>query len=330
MNERIVNNDEFCPSYQSLGYYDSMAKIDRIQSSKSGLGKIIVISLNPGDDVIPVIKRICLKEKIRGAFISGMGAADRIPIAAFNLATGKYDEIVKTGYHEVSSINGNVSSILNDDNALIDLNIHLHITFADIEGNAYAGHLLTGFSSSAVGELYIQEVIGGMYRFESEILKNGFSMIRFDIAAGRDLIPECKENDEITENKKIINIITKEILKNLYPNKIVNWDNITESDNSLGGELRKASDYFNNIDADVYLGHFKKNQGLKEHIHKKSIQEIYFIIEGHAEIHIEDEILFAQKGDILYIPPEKKHWPINKSEEELKILFCLFPGEKKD
>jgi len=219
MNDFIINNkEEFCPSYKGLGYYENMSEINNIQSSNSGLDKLIAVSLNPGDDVIPVIKRICLKEKIRGAFVSGMGAADRIPIAAFNLKTGKYDEIVKTGYHEVSSINGNVSTILDEDNNLIDLHIHLHITFADIGGKAYAGHLLTGFSSSAVGELYIQEITGGMYRFQQEISKNGYSMIRFNIDVNKDLIPECETEENILNlNDKFI---TKEDAESMVNSKI--------------------------------------------------------------------------------------------------------------
>ena len=129
------------------------------------------------------------------------------------------------------------------------------------------------------------------------------------------------------ENDELINLITREVLYGLYSNKTVNWDTIENSDFDFGGELKKISSQFNNINIDIYQGCFKKNQRLKKHLHKNPTQEIYFILEGYAEIHIENEIIYAKKGDFLCIPAEKIHWPVNKNNEDLKILFFLFPRE---
>jgi predicted DNA-binding protein with PD1-like motif len=140
----------------------------------------IVLSLHSGDDLIPIIKKVCIEKGIKGAFVSAIGSGDRIPIAIFNKKTGKYDEILKTGYHEVISINGNVSTILDNDNNFIDLLVHLHIAFADRSGRVLGGHLLPGFSTSTVLEVLIKEIDGGFYRHQSEISNKGFANIKFN------------------------------------------------------------------------------------------------------------------------------------------------------
>jgi len=201
------NKNIYCPVYKDLGLYNEMSSIPRIEKTETKISRMIMVSLYSGDDLIPLVKRICLEESIRGAFVSAIGAADRIPIAAFNLETGKYDEIVKTGYHEITSIEGNVSTVLDDNNNAIDLMIHLHISFADTKGNAFGGHLLPGLSSAAVGEVYIKEVECGMFRYQSEIDKKGYSTIKFNIPINKDLIPVCKDGAG-TENYKN-EIITK-------------------------------------------------------------------------------------------------------------------------
>ena len=189
----IKKDDDYCPVYKDLNLYTEMSGISRIEKADTKISRMITVSLLTGDDLTPIVKRICLEESIRGAFVSAIGAADRIPIASFNLETGKYDEIIKTGYHEITSIEGNVSTILDDNNNAIDLMIHLHISFADTKGNAFGGHLLPGLSSAAVGEVYIKEVECGMFRYQSEIDKKGFSTIRFNVPVNKDLIPVCKE-----------------------------------------------------------------------------------------------------------------------------------------
>ena len=202
--EKEKFSDVYCPVYRDLDLYSNMSGIKKIQRLDSKIKRIIMISLFNGDDLIPIVKRTCLEEGIRGAFISAIGAADRIPIASFNLETGKYDEIVKTGYHEIISANGNVSTVLDENNNAIDLIVHLHISFSDTRGNAYGGHLLTGFSSVAVGEVYIKEIDGGIYRYKNELEKKGYSTIRFSIPINKDLIPQCRENKDIFNNGKTI------------------------------------------------------------------------------------------------------------------------------
>ena len=307
---------DYCPVYKDLGLYEDMSRVRRIERTEAKIGRTITVSLYSGDDLVPIVKRICLEEGIRGGFVSAIGAADRIPIAAFNLETGNYDQIVKTGYHEVMSIEGNVSTILDDNRNATDLMIHLHIAFADTKGNAFGGHLLPGFSSAAVGEVFIKEVIGGMYRFQSEIDQQGYSTIKFNIPLNKDLIPLCREDAEMDnlkniKNEKLIRKITEDVLRDLNKSSInmTNWDSVEE--------------------IDIIIGEFRKGEKLKIHYHKPPTDEIYYILEGEAEVTMEDKKITARKGDILYIPHGMVHWPVNLKEEVCRILFILSPPEKE-
>ena len=240
------DKNKYCPVYKTLGLYEQMSGISKIERTETKVSRIIMISLFAGDDLIPIVKRVCLEERIRGAFVSAIGAADRIPIAAFNLETGKYDEIVKTGYHEITSIEGNISTILDDDNNAIDLMVHLHITFADTRGNAYGGHLLPGFSSSAVGEVYIKELEGGMFRYQSEIEKKGYSNIKFNVEVNRDLIPICKEG--LRENNYKNEIITKSDAVKIVKNGL---KKITVS--RIANITNEAYEYLNSNEIEIFM-----------------------------------------------------------------------------
>ncbi|MCL5985170.1 MAG: DUF296 domain-containing protein [Actinobacteria bacterium] len=364
----------YCPVYRGLDLYKGMSEVHRIERTTTKIKRTILVSLFKGDDLVPIVKRICLEEGIRGAFISAIGAADRIPIAAFNIETGRYDEILKTGYHEITSVDGNVSTILDDDNNAIDLMVHLHISFADTKGNAYGGHLLPGFSSVAVGEVYIKEIDGGMFRYKSEIDRQGYSTIKFNIPINKDLIPICKDNMDICEfgseiltkedAKGLVNSgckrvtvskvsnITSEASEYLKANGIdveilepapgemikdiqavdvkkVNWDEVLDIDRSFGGALKAFTSTLNLNNIDILIGEFKKGERLKKHLHKHPTEEVYYMIEGEVEVTIDDEKTIAKKGDLLFVPPEVVHWPINQKDEVCRILFILSPKEKE-
>ena len=76
------------------------------------------------------------------------------------------------------------------------------------------------------------------------------------------------------------------------------------------------------------MGEFRKGQGLKQHYHKSPIEEVYYILEGEVEVNIEDRKTTARKGDILSVPPDTVHWPVNHRNEICRILFILSPADK--
>ncbi len=79
-----------------------------------------------------------------------------------------------------------------------------------------------------------------------------------------------------------------------------------------------------------------KNQSLAEarvspakatiqHCHVKS-EEIYYILQGKAEIRVEDEVREVGEGDGIVILPGQRHKIWNTGAEELVFLCCCSPS----
>ena len=55
-------------------------------------------------------------------------------------------------------------------------------------------------------------------------------------------------------------------------------------------------------------------------------EEIYYILEGCGEIHIDSEKAGVRPGDAIAIPPGARHQIINTHRIPLKFLCCCAPG----
>ncbi len=103
-------------------------------------GKILM-RLDKGEEICESLMRIAEDENIRGAAVSGIGAADEIETGVYNLAENKYDKFVFTGNHEITSLSGTLSR---KDAQPYQ---HLHINLADKSGNIVGGHLFRAIIS---------------------------------------------------------------------------------------------------------------------------------------------------------------------------------------
>lgn len=54
--------------------------------------------------------------------------------------------------------------------------------------------------------------------------------------------------------------------------------------------------------------------------------EIYFILEGKGEMHLNEETFMAEPGDTIYIPPDALQWICNKGKSPLKFLCIVTPA----
>lgn len=63
------------------------------------------------------------------------------------------------------------------------------------------------------------------------------------------------------------------------------------------------------------------NKSTIEHFHEKS-EEIYYILKSRGKIKITDEIEKVEKGDVVFIPPGKKHKIWNTGNVEF-VLLCI-------
>jgi mannose-6-phosphate isomerase-like protein (cupin superfamily) len=104
----------------------------------------------------------------------------------------------------------------------------------------------------------------------------------------------------------------------------------------------KSSSYFDAVDETVLaeLLH-PKNDGVKldfsiahavlkpgksslPHILKESV-EVYYILEGQGQMHIDREVETVESGQVVYIPPKNNQWIKNTGNEDLKFLCIVSP-----
>lgn len=66
--------------------------------------------------------------------------------------------------------------------------------------------------------------------------------------------------------------------------------------------------------------------GLTSYLHKLKTSEVYYIIEGEGEMHIDDEVKKVIPGQAVYIPPESKQSITNTGSMDLKFICIVDPA----
>ncbi|MFW5734977.1 MAG: PPC domain-containing DNA-binding protein [Oceanidesulfovibrio sp.] len=133
-------------------------------------GAKILIRLDPGDEVIESLKKVCRDEKVTMGVLSGIGAIDRAIVGLFDPKEKKYhsNEIKKN--LEITALAGNVTTMDGE------VYIHAHATMGDIESNAFGGHLNEA-DVSCTAEIIIDVFEGQVDREKSE--KIGLNLLKF-------------------------------------------------------------------------------------------------------------------------------------------------------
>ncbi|TQQ84886.1 DNA-binding protein [Peptacetobacter hominis] len=99
-------------------------------------GNTIALRVDYGEEILEKINEVCVKENIKTAAISGIGATKETEIGLYNMETGEYKREVYTGLYEVGSLIGNITE--KDSKPYI----HLHIVIGDTKKDAvHCGHL---------------------------------------------------------------------------------------------------------------------------------------------------------------------------------------------
>ncbi len=63
-------------------------------------------------------------------------------------------------------------------------------------------------------------------------------------------------------------------------------------------------------------GHNSKRHRLKTH-------ELYFVVEGHAVVHVDEESAVVEPGDAVEIPPGAVQWIDNSGGSEPFVFLCV-------
>ena len=133
-------------------------------------GEIIVLRLEKGEEVIESIKNLCEKEDIKVGSISGLGASNHVEVGLFKVDEKKYYSNTFEDDFEITNLTGNISRMNGE------VYLHIHGTFANVEGKCVGGHLNKAVIS-ATSEIIIDKINGEVGRQFSEEI--GLNLIKF-------------------------------------------------------------------------------------------------------------------------------------------------------
>lgn len=135
---------------------------NNIQMAEGKLGRVVVLRLKPGTDVLLGLQAACEEAGIsNGVIVSAIGSlahvrfCDPIEIAEKRARYGYGDPLQLDGPIELLSASG---IICHDDSGAT--NLHVHVDLADQDGRAYGGHLVEGTKVLLTLDAVIGEIEG--------------------------------------------------------------------------------------------------------------------------------------------------------------------------
>lgn len=128
----------------------------------------IVARIDKGEEIIDKVKEIALKENIKLAGISALGAVNDFTVGVFDTVEKKYYANDFKGAYEIVSLTGTINTMNGE------FYTHLHMSAGDMEGKVFGGHLNRAVVS-ATCEMIITIIDGCVDRkFSEEIGLNLF------------------------------------------------------------------------------------------------------------------------------------------------------------
>ena len=131
---------------------------------------IIIVRFDKGDEIVESVKELSLKENIRLAGISALGATDDFVAGVYSVPEQKYYKNEFKGVYEITNITGTINTMDGE------FYSHLHITCADQSGACFGGHLNSA-RVSATCEMVITVIEGNVDRFHDDA--TGLNLFKF-------------------------------------------------------------------------------------------------------------------------------------------------------
>ena len=78
------------------------------------------------------------------------------------------------------------------------------------------------------------------------------------------------------------------------------------------------------------LAHATLAVGETSQPHSLKTSEVYYILSGRGEMHIDDESQIVEAGDAVYIPPNTRQFIRNCSDEPLVFICIVDPAWRKE
>ena len=121
----------------------------------------IIVRMDKGEDIVEQVKNAALKEKIKLASISALGAINEFTVGVFKTKEKKYYANEFKGDFEIVSLTGTINT-MND-----EYYSHMHLSAGNDQGQVFGGHLNKAIVS-ATCEMVIQIINGEVDRYFDE------------------------------------------------------------------------------------------------------------------------------------------------------------------
>lgn len=130
----------------------------------------IILRMDRGEEILETLKTIALKENIKLASVSAIGACDHFVAGVYSIPEQKYYKNEFNGVFEITALVGNINTMNGEYYA------HLHITCADEKCNCLGGHLNEA-RISATCEMVINIIEGNVDRVKNP--DTGINVFKF-------------------------------------------------------------------------------------------------------------------------------------------------------
>ncbi|WP_125141207.1 PPC domain-containing DNA-binding protein [Clostridium transplantifaecale] len=131
---------------------------------------IIIARIDKGEEILDKVKEIAIKENIKLAGVTALGAINDFTTGVFKTGEKKYYSNDFKGDYEIVSLNGTINTMNGEFYA------HLHMSAGNEKGEVFGGHLNRAVVS-ATCEMVITVIDGSVDRaFDEEI---GLNLFKF-------------------------------------------------------------------------------------------------------------------------------------------------------
>ena len=98
-----------------------------------------------------------------------------------------------------------------------------------------------------------------------------------------------------------------------------------------GTDIKQYFNPHNTLNGINYsLAQFTLESGKKTKLHRIKSSEIYYILQGKAELKINDEWFKLEENDSAYVPSNSKQFIKNNGNENLRFLCIVEPAWKPE
>lgn len=131
----------------------------------------LVVRMDRGEEILEQLKEIALKENIKLASITALGAVDDFTVGVYNVKEKKYYSNSFQGAYEIVSLTGTINTMDGE------FYTHIHMSAGNEKGQVFGGHLNKAIIS-ATCEMIITLIDGTVDRFNDS--ETGLNLFKFN------------------------------------------------------------------------------------------------------------------------------------------------------